>query len=119
MGGRANGDGLVLGPHSLRPAASVIKSSAGATRLSVRTVLGNDPVLEGLVVELDYELYEGYPAVRKWVAVRNGGSQWLKLERLVVDDLQLTSLMRKPLAAALFGVQPSVVHSIVQEPCSV
>ncbi len=91
------------------PAASVIKSSAGATRLSVRTVLGNDPVLEGLVVELDYELYEGYPAVRKWVAVRNGGSQWLKLERLVVDDLQLTSLMRKPLAAALFGVQPSVV----------
>jgi hypothetical protein len=91
------------------PATSVTKPSAGVTRLTVRTPLAGAPVLEGLAVELVYELYDGYPAVRKWVTVRNGGSQWLRLERLVVDDVQLVALTRKPLAAGMFGVQPSVV----------
>ena len=41
--------------------------------------------------------------------VRNGGTRWLRLDRMVIDDIHLTALTRKPLAAAMFGVQPSVV----------
>lgn len=87
-----------------KPAATVTKPAPGVTRLSIRT-----SVLEGLTVELNYEVYDGYPAVRKWAVVRNGGSLWLKLERMMVEDLHLVSLTRKSLAAAMFGVQPSVV----------
>ena len=92
-----------------KPVATVTKPAAGVTRLSIRTALSKHPVLEGAAVELNYELYDGYPAVRKWAVVRNSGSLWLKLERLVIDDVHLVALTRKPLAAALFGVQPSVV----------
>ena len=92
-----------------KPVATVTKPAAGVTRLAIRTALSKDPLLEGVAVELNYEVYDGYPAVRKWAVVRNGGSLWLKLERLVIDDLHLVSLTRKSLAAAMFGVQPSVV----------
>ena len=92
-----------------KPDATVSKPAAGVTRLTIRTVLAGGQVLEGVAVDLIYEVYDGYPAVRKWAVVHNGGSQWLKLERLVIDDVHLVSLTRKSLAAALFGVQPSVV----------
>jgi hypothetical protein len=79
------------------------------TRLAIRTALAKDPMLEGVVVELNYEVYDGFPVIRKWSLVRNGSSRWLKLERLLTEDLQLATLTRKSLAASLFGVQPSVV----------
>ena len=53
--------------------------------------LPSDPLLEGVAVELNYEVYDGYPAVRKWAVVRNGGSLWLKLDRLVIDDVHLVA----------------------------
>jgi hypothetical protein len=93
------------------PAAEVTKPSAGVTRLSIRTELAKDPVLSGVSVELNYEVYDGHPAIRKWAVVRNRGTRWLRLERMVVDDLHLSLLTRKSLAAAMFGVQPSVVAS--------
>jgi hypothetical protein len=92
-----------------KPTAAVTKPAAGVTRLSIRTALDSDPVLEGLAVELIYEVYDGHPAVRKWALVRNGGSRWLRLDRMTVEDLHLAPLTRKPLAAAMFGVQPSVI----------
>jgi hypothetical protein len=95
--------------RAARPQAAVTKPAPGVTRLSIRTALAADPVLGGLVVELFYEIYDGHPAVRKWVTLRNGGRRWLRLDRMVVDDLHLAPLNRKSLAAAMFGVQPSVV----------
>jgi hypothetical protein len=85
--------------------AAVSKPAPGVKHLSLRAPLDQD----GLVVELHYEVYDGHAAVRKWVVIRNGGARWLKLARLVVDDVQLTALTSKPLAAAMFGVQPSVM----------
>ncbi|MBI5085375.1 MAG: hypothetical protein HZB13_12355 [Acidobacteria bacterium] len=79
------------------------------TRLTVTKTLRGDPALDGLSVDLVYEIYDGYPVVRKFARVKNGGRQWLRLERMVIDDLHLSTLTRKPLAAAMFGVQPSVV----------
>ncbi|HWQ52491.1 MAG TPA: hypothetical protein VN442_02325 [Bryobacteraceae bacterium] len=92
-----------------KPTATVTKPAPGVTRLSIHTALAGNSMLEGVGVELNYEVYEGYPVVRKWAVVRNGGSLWLKLERMMVDDLHLVSLTRRSLAAAMFGVQPSVV----------
>jgi hypothetical protein len=84
--------------------ARVVKPAAGVERLTLTSTLQ-----DGLIVELNYEIYDGYPAVRKWAVVRNPGALWLKLDRMLMDDVQLVALTRKSLAAALFGVQPSVV----------
>lgn len=92
-----------------QPVAVVTKPAQGVTRLVLRTPLDKDPLFEGVSVELNYELYDGHPVVRKWAVVRNLGSRWLRLDRIVIDDLHLTPLTRKSLAAAMFGVQPSVV----------
>jgi hypothetical protein len=91
------------------PVASVTKPGPGVTHLAILTPLDKDPDLQGLSVALHYELYDGHPVVRKWAVVRNSGSRWLRLDRMTIDDLQLTALTRKSLAAAMFGVQPSVV----------
>jgi hypothetical protein len=92
-----------------QPAAAVTRPAPGVTRLTIRTPLNRDPLLTGVEVDLNYEIYEGFPAVRKSARLRNLGDRWLRLERLVIDDLHLSTLTRKPLAAAMFGVQPSVV----------
>lgn len=97
--------GLVAGA----PAAAVTRPAPGVTRLAITAQAAGGGVLEGVSIELNYEVYEGHPAVRKWMVVRNAGSRWLKIGRLMVEDLHLVALTRKPLAAALFGVQPSVV----------
>ncbi len=83
--------------------------SPGNRRLSLKTTMQRDPVLAGVQIEMRYELYGDHPVVRKSVVIRNGTSHWLRLRDLVIEDLQLSTLVRRPLAAAMFGVQPSVV----------
>ncbi len=97
------------GVFAAGPAAEVTQPKAGLTRLTVRGELTGAAVLEGVEVELIYEVSDGYAAIRKWVKVKNGGGKWLRIDRMVIDDLHLSALTRKPLAAAMFGVQPSVV----------
>lgn len=97
------------GPFAGKPATSLTHPSRGVTRLSIQTELTGDPVLAGIAIEQRYDVHDGFPAVRKFVTVRNGGGQWLRLSRLVMEDLQLSPLSSKPLAVGLFGVQPSVV----------
>jgi hypothetical protein len=92
-----------------KPQATITHPAAGITRLVIKTSLSGDPVLDGVNLALTYETYHGFPVVRKWATLRNAGTRWLKLERMMIDDLQLVPLTRRPLAAALFGVQPSVV----------
>jgi hypothetical protein len=91
------------------PATEVTKPAPGVTRLVIRLAADKDPALSGLTFELHYEVYDGHAAVRKWITIRNRTRQWLKLERLTIDDLRLVPLTSKSLAAAMFGVQPSVI----------
>ncbi len=100
------------GAGAAAAAAPSVESSApaaGVHRLTVGLPLGGAPALDGVRLELIYETYDGFPAIRKWAHLRNGGTRWLRLDRLVIDALHLSALTRKPLAAAMFGVQPSVV----------
>jgi len=95
-----------LAGSAAAPEAAVTRPAPGVTRLSIRIRL-EEPA--GVAAELHYEVYDGHAAIRKWAVVRNGGPHWLKLDRMVVEDLHLAALTAKPLAAAMFGVQPSVV----------
>jgi hypothetical protein len=91
------------------PEVQVSKPAAGVNRLTVGLAPSGGASVEGVRIELVYEVYDGFPAIRKWARVTNGGTRWLRIDRMVVDDLHLQALTRKPLAAAMFGVQPSVV----------
>ncbi|MCX6621309.1 MAG: hypothetical protein NTY38_09550, partial [Acidobacteria bacterium] len=63
---------LVLSGDRLgaKTAAEISRPSAGVTRLMLRA----DAAVDDLSIELCYEVYDGYAAVRKWVVVRNKGS---------------------------------------------
>jgi hypothetical protein len=87
-----------------KPSMEATSPAAGVSRLKIAGGVGG-----GVRLELQYETYEGHAAVRKWVRVKNEGTQWLRVDRMTIDDVQLAPLTRKPLAAAMFGVQPSVV----------
>jgi sialate O-acetylesterase len=41
---------------------------------------------DSIAVSLHYEVYDNYPAVRKWLEIKNIGDHWLKVDRLVLDD---------------------------------
>ncbi len=92
-----------------KPVTEITRPSPGVTRLSIHTELNGDPVLAGVSVDQFYDVHDGFPAIRKFVTVRNRGAQWLRINHLVIDDVHLSSLASKPLAVGLFGVQPSVV----------
>lgn len=94
---------------SSAPAMELTAPGAGVSRLTISANLDGAAAVEGVRIELIYEVYDGHPAIRKWARIRNNGARWLRLQRLTIDDLQFTSLTRKQLAAAMFGVQPSVV----------
>jgi hypothetical protein len=97
-----------------QPSAEVSAPSSGVSRLVITTALSGGAALDGLRLEQIYETYDGFPAIRKRVRLRNGGTRWLRLQRMMIDDLHFSALTRKPLAAAMFGVQPSVVAFEVQ-----
>lgn len=63
----------------------------GVQRLVVRTRSLKDPVLAGVSISLVYEIYEGYPVIRKWAEFHNNSPHWIKLDQLVIDDLKLES----------------------------
>lgn len=42
--------------------------------------------LEGIFVEINYEIYSGYPVIRKWVTFRNQGEVWIKISDLMLEN---------------------------------
>ncbi len=58
-------------------------------RLVIRTRSRKDPALAGVSIYLNYEVYDGYPVIRKWVEVHNNSANWIKLSELVIDDIQI------------------------------
>lgn len=58
-------------------------------RLIIRVRSLADPVLAGVSVNVIYEIYDGYPVIRKWVEVHNNGANWIKLNDLVIDDIEV------------------------------
>lgn len=93
------------------PATHRIAAEPGLKHLTIAIPAKADGPLAGVTVELHYAVYDAHPAIRKWVAVRNGGTRWLKIDRLTIDPLDLAKNLpgRTALAPADYGVQSSVV----------
>ncbi|MCF7956174.1 MAG: hypothetical protein K9M75_10255 [Phycisphaerae bacterium] len=61
----------------------------GVKQVIIRARAIDDSMLKGLSINIFYQVYEGYPVIRKWVEVNNNSSNWLKLSDLVIDDVQV------------------------------
>lgn len=79
----------------------------GVHRLDVTEVLCDGSI----VVSLHYEVYDDFPAVRKWLEVKNVGTHWLKIDRLVLDDLDFAAPYRHetPLTPSERGAVSSLI----------
>ena len=60
-----------------------------------------------LDVSAFYAVYAGHPVVRKWLAIRNSGSETIRLSHLVFEALNLMSAPPdEEILRAFYGVQP-------------
>jgi alpha-galactosidase len=60
-----------------------------------------------LDVSVYYAVYAGHPVVRKWLAIRNSGSDTIKLSHMVFEALNLMSgPPDEEILRAFYGVQP-------------
>ena len=66
----------------------------GVKRLNVRVRSVNGQAMDGVAINLFYEIYEGYPVIRKWVEISNNSPQWLKIDSLAMDDIILSEKYR-------------------------
>jgi hypothetical protein len=83
----------------------------GSGLLVITAQASSSSPLKGLTVRLRYEVYDGFPVIRKWVEISNGGSRWLKLNKLVIDDLEFAADChhQTPLTPGERGAGPSVI----------
>lgn len=93
-----------LNTHVFRPRPGVI-------RLIVRARALDDPTLAGINVNVFYEVYEGYPVIRKWFEIRNNSASWIKIDNLILDNIQVAPafLNRTDLTPGERGAGPSIV----------
>ncbi len=61
----------------------------GIKQVIIRTRALDDPIVGGVSINLFYQVYDGYPVIRKWVEINNNSPNWIKLSDLVIDDIQL------------------------------
>ena len=66
----------------------------GIRQLIIRGRALDDAVLGGVVINIYYQVYDGYPVIRKWVEISNNGANWLKLSDLIIDDIRLKEEFR-------------------------
>ena len=67
--------------------------------------------IDGVSVELVYDVYDGYPVIRKSVRITNAGRRWLKIDQLMIDDITLAEGWRHAtlLTPAERGASSSVI----------
>ncbi len=70
--------------------SSQISEPEKGTRL-VTISYTSELIMAGVSLEINYEIYTGYPAIRKWVKFYNRGSQWLKISDLMLEKLNLSN----------------------------
>lgn len=68
---------------------AVTHPKPGVTRLTIRARAKPGGALSGVSIGIIYEVYEGYPAIRKWIEVSNSGSNWLRISEMLIDDIGL------------------------------
>ena len=66
---------------------------------------------EGINVEVIYEIYEGYPVIRKWINLTNSGKNWVKISDFSLTDLNLSASYNKVthLTPRARDIDPSII----------
>jgi hypothetical protein len=64
----------------------VSKPDRGRTRCTI--TFSAVHALDGIFAEVNYEIYSGYPVIRKWISFRNQGDQWVKISGLMLGNWQ-------------------------------
>ena len=68
---------------------SISSPGPGITQLIIRSRALQDETLGGVAINLYYQIYEGYPVIRKWVEIHNNSPNWLRLSDLMIEDITL------------------------------
>lgn len=70
--------------------STVSEPRKGVKRLNIRVRSVGGKLLDNVSVNLFYEIYQGHPAIRKWVEINNNSAQWLKIDSLILDGASLS-----------------------------
>jgi hypothetical protein len=91
--------------------ATITTPQPGTQRLVIRARPLKDPLLAGLSVNLIYEVYAGFPVIRKWVEIHNNSANWLRLDNLLTDDIRLGNGFGRglPLTPSERGATASII----------
>ncbi len=89
----------------------VFSPEEGTNNLNLFFAADEGSPWEGLSAEVVYEIYDGFPAIRKWVRFKNFGLNWIKLDHLVLDNVETGEQYSSAtlLSPANRGIDPSVV----------
>ncbi|WP_423126716.1 hypothetical protein [Gaoshiqia sp. Z1-71] len=68
---------------------SILSPKNDTKRLVVSLVSSGKTGWEGISAEINYEIYEGFPAIRKWIRFSNQGQHWIKIDRLIIDEVEI------------------------------
>ena len=69
----------------------VSQPKPGVQRLNIRFATLDHPDMPDLTVNIYYEIYDGHPAIRKWIDISNNSPQWLKIDQLTLDGLVVSN----------------------------
>ena len=77
----------------------------------IRLTLAGETAEKAIVFEIVYEIYKGYPAIRKRMTIRNEGKHWLKIDHLLMAHIQSDRLFPEitHLTPSVRGLDPSIV----------
>lgn len=91
--------------------ATITTPQPGTQRVVIRARPLKDPILAGLSVNLIYEVYAGFPVIRKWVEIHNNSVNWLRLDNFLTDDLKLGNALGQgvPLTPSERGATASII----------
>lgn len=72
----------------------ISKPEPEVTRLTIRVRSTKKTLLQDVFVTVYYEVYDGFPAIRKWVEITNNGRHWLKVDSLTIDGVKLNNTLQ-------------------------
>jgi hypothetical protein len=86
-------------------------SELGAKSRRLKLIFFSDKASPGVELEINYEIYEGFPVIRKWMEIHNRGDQWIKISDLVLEKPGLTEKYKRTtlLTPNSRGFDPSIV----------
>jgi hypothetical protein len=99
-----------LSGENVQRAFTKVQIDSNENRLQIQWSMPKAAYLDGLELLLIYEMYPTFPVIRKWIELKNTGEQWLKIDQLVVEPLELLPEFRQqtPLTPSERGATASL-----------